>query len=604
MPPNLPLGGTFDDGSGRELFAYVPRPVLSTLVEMHESRRHRFTVDGRVAAADVFIDPLHSAKLGDPVDPDERQWRTVLIGGLRRGGGPSADLELPPLPDPLPADPDEQARIERQPTSGYYALDLTQPDPVNDTTLVPDVPAGRQPGCAGNADGSGLAANCDGVAYGMPLWELRDSYAGIAADEDGDHFVDLAPTWSRPGLGRIRVCTADCGGADPVLEDRYVAVFGGGLDPDRPERGTWLYMVDVESGQVIYKQPLDGAAASAPAAVDTDVDGWIDRIYIGTVEGYLYRVDLRPVVGGAVLYPQLAAVSPALTFEGREVDADGEPVLSLHPTPLRISGARFAPVKLFDAGADDGVRRPIFFPPSVFYVPELSRYALAFGTGDREDLFSEGEPSGRFFTFVDEVDDLGTVLAPAGPDDLLKIDRDAAFDPSSASRPLFDRGEGHRGWWLELAADERLVTPPFALSGILVFSTYQPLGTVPGNQASLCQELGTSRIFGLLATSGNGVIISASGTSRYLVVDDFVTAPFTEQAQTKNPPPTDSGQETADALTDALRSVMRELQRLFPRRCSFQEGYRVDIKARSSDTGMIFIAPVPVCVIEKDFKEW
>jgi hypothetical protein len=600
----LPLGGSFDDGSGRELFAYVPRPVGATLVEMHESRRHRFTVDGRVAAADVFVDPVHSARAGDPVDPDERQWRTLLVGGLRRGGGPSGDIGLPPLPEPPPLDAGERQRVEEQPLSGYYALDLTRPDPIDPDTLVPDVPPGRQPGCAGDGSGGGLDARCDGAAYGMPRWEFQDSVAGLAADEDGDGFVDLAPTWSRPGLGRIRVCTGDCGGADPVLEDRWVAVFGGGLDPERPERGGWLYMVDVESGRAIYKQPLDGAAASAPAAVDTDLDGYLDRVYLGTVEGSLYRVDLRPRVGGAAAYPELAALDPPLTFEGREVDADGEPLRSVAHAPPRITGARFRPVRLFDAGADDGARRPIFFPPSVFYVPQLSRWAVAFGTGDREDLFAEGGPSGRFFTFVDEVDDLTLLSVPLGPADLLRIDRDAAFDLDTASQPLLDRAEGHRGWWLELAADERLVTPPFALSGILVFSTYQPLGTTAGAAAGLCRELGTSRIFGLLATSGNGIMFSGGSARRYLVVDDFVTAPFTEQAQTKNPPPADGDQATADALSDELRAVMGQLQRLLPRRCSFQEGYRVDIKARSSDTGMIFIAPVPVCVIEEDFREW
>lgn len=133
---------------------------------------------------------------------------------------------------------------------------------------------------------------------------------------------------------------------------------------------------------------------------------------------------------------------------------------------------------------------------------------------------------------------------------------------------------------------------------------YEPVGTQPATgDASLCEERGTSRIFGLLTTSGTAIMASGEGRQRYIVIEDFVTSPFTEQAQTKNPPPSSADQETADRLTDELRSVMRDLQRLFPRRCSFQDGYRVDIKARASDTGMIFIAPVPVCIIEKDFRE-
>lgn len=599
----LPLGGVFDDGSGRELFAYMPRPVLSTVRDMYESRRHRFTVDGRVAAADAFLDPLHSARLGDPPDPDDRLWRTVLVGGLRRGGGPSGDLELPALPATLPSDPDVRRRLDDQSLSGYYALDVTVPDPVDPDSRLPDVPAGRQPGCAGSESGGGLDAGCGPVAYGTALWEFRDAVAGIASDEDGDGWVDLAPTWSRPNLGRIRVCTADCGTADPELEDRYVAVFGGGLDPERPHRGTWLYMVDLETGEAIYKRPLDGAAPSAPAAVDTDLDGYLDRIYIGTTGGFLYRVDLRQQVSGLVLYPELAPTPTPITHTGREVGADGDPLHRVARSPLRITGSRFDPVKLFDAGADDGVRRPIFFPPAVFYVPEVNRYAVAFGTGDREDLFATGGPGGRFVTFVDDVTDPTTLLSPLAVDDFVRIERDAAFD-GSAGNFLLDRAEGRRGWWLVLERDERLVTAPFALSGILVFSTYRPLGTEPGSTESLCQERGTSRIFGLLSTNADGILLDATGRSRYMVVDDFVTSPFTEQAQTKNPPPADADRDTADRLSDELRSVMRDLERLFPRSCRFQDGYRVDIKARSSDTGMIFVAPVPICVIQKDFREW
>lgn len=603
-PARLPLGGSFDDGSGRELFAYSPRPVLPTVLEMIEQNAHHYTVDGQVVAADVFVDPVHSARIGDPVDPDERRWRTVLLGGLGRGGGVSGDLEMPLRPDPLPADPDLRTLLEEQPTSGYYALDVTQPDPVDPDTRVPAVPAGAQPGCAGDAGGGGLPDDCGEVAFGMPLWEFRDSRAGIAADEDGDGWVDLAPTWSTPDLGRIRVCTADCGTVDAVFEDRHVAVFGGGLDPDRPARGQWLYVVDVETGEAIAKHPLDGAVPSRPAAVDTDRDGYLDRVYVGTTEGLLYRMDLVVGVGGSKLFPVLAPADPPLVYTGRDVDSDGEPLVEVTHAAPRLQGARFAPFVLFDAGADDGAARPIFYRPSVFYVPQLSRYAVAFGTGDREDIFARGAASGRFFVLVDEVDDPALLAAPLVPGDLVEIERDAPFTPGATTAHLLEGVAGRRGWWLELDADERLITAPFVLTGVVVFSTYQPQGPEPvaGN---LCREIGRSRIYGVLATSGDGIMVVGAERRRYMTVDDFVTAPFTEQSQTKNPPPVGGeGDGNADQLDAALAQILRELQALFPRSCRFSESYRIDIKARSSDTGMIFVAPVPICVIEKDFREY
>ena len=75
---------------------------------------------------------------------------------------------------------------------------------------------------------------------------------------------------------------------------KFVAVFGGGLDPEQPGiSGNFLYMVDVETGKALYKRELAGAVPSEPAAVDTDQDGILDTLYVGTTGGLLYKVDLR-----------------------------------------------------------------------------------------------------------------------------------------------------------------------------------------------------------------------------------------------------------------------------------------------------------------------
>ena len=80
----------FDNGSGRELFGYVPRVAMPTVnrLALDAVTRHRYAVDGRAQAADVRIDPIHSGALDavDPPDETEREWRTVAIGGLREGG--------------------------------------------------------------------------------------------------------------------------------------------------------------------------------------------------------------------------------------------------------------------------------------------------------------------------------------------------------------------------------------------------------------------------------------------------------------------------------------------------------------------------------------
>ncbi|NIR41473.1 MAG: hypothetical protein GWN07_05905, partial [Actinobacteria bacterium] len=73
---------------------------LPTLNDLAHSTDHQWGVDGTPVAADVKIDPIHSGRgtgSSDPPQADDRNWRTVVVGGLRRGG------------------------------TAYYALDLTHP---------------------------------------------------------------------------------------------------------------------------------------------------------------------------------------------------------------------------------------------------------------------------------------------------------------------------------------------------------------------------------------------------------------------------------------------------------------------------------------------
>jgi len=56
---------------------------------------------------------------------------------------------------------------------------------------------------------------------------------------------------------------------DDNLKDKYVAIFGGGMDLNRTDaRGNYIYMVDIETGLVIYKRQVTGSVPSEVAAVD------------------------------------------------------------------------------------------------------------------------------------------------------------------------------------------------------------------------------------------------------------------------------------------------------------------------------------------------
>jgi Tfp pilus tip-associated adhesin PilY1 len=589
----------FDNGTGREVFAYLPRAVMPTVRgHVQNTTNRNWAVDGTLSVADVFMDPVHD---GTP-DVSKREWRTVMLGGLREGG------------------------------YGYFAVDITQPDRLDTASAEGNIPKPVNtyvPSCiqvkTDKTIASPSVADCGRAPFPAVLWEfgdaahdasgdmvrdsdgkpvLLDEEGGVDINGDGtkEWYADLGETWSVPNLGRIKLCEgADCSPASSHVKDKYVAIFGGGMDPDKQHRrGNYLYMVDVETGKVIYKRRLEGSAASEPAAVDTNQDGYLDRIYIGTTRGFLYRVDLGLDSTGKV--PKLEQVTVSgmdnKTYTAMRVkatDSDSKPV--------------WEPVKIFDTGG-----RALFYRPSVIFVAKLGRYALSFGTGDREDLWSKTGLEGRFYVFVDETDRLLTL--PMTEATLQMVDPASAEVPTSTDY-LLGRAEGARGWYLKLAVDERVITDAFALSGVTFFSSYQPdtcVGTLDPvtnvctpsgkNEDKLCAKTGRSRIFIVNTTNANSFIVGADGTKdRYFMVSNFVTNPYTEQGPTKNPLGNTGSTPNADQLNASLTQVMEELKKLFPKNCKFSN-YRLDIKTISADTGVVFIAPVPVCIVEKNWKEF
>jgi hypothetical protein len=618
--PDFP--SSFDDGSGLEVFAFMPRPAMPIVKRLTEDPiEHQFSVDGRPTAADVFIDPIHDSPV-DPVDPDDREWHTVILSGMREGAWAVrpgfSDLEGPPATD-----------VQR--AAGYFLLDVTWPDPIPEQDPGPPRPPdfgipeiSNPPACL---DAS--TANCGTVPFGAVLWEFTDTIPGVwnpgvddrpvavRLDEDANGFIDLGPTWSTANIGRMQVCVAPYTSCDPnvvanSVEDRYVAIFGGGLD-GRGEfhaRGNWLYIVDVETGETIYKHRLDGAAPSEPAAVDSDFDGYLDRVYMGTTLGFLYRVDL---VDAAGLVPRLVPTTVAGQMsDGSVVSVTRDRIVD---DPADPDDHAFLPDILFNAndfsvqdvilGVDpNGVvirPRQMYFRPSVVFIPELDLYGIAIGTGNREDLFDRGDPGGRFFVFVDDVSttelhDPVTPFAPLTPLDLTNVPLTA--DPLGIQTSLLTPGTG---WWFDLALNQRLVAEPFALSGILFFSTFIPADQAIVFEESICRETGTSQIFATLITNGDGLLFNeASEAVRFIEVQELVSSVFTEQSQTKNPPPPGG----IEAVPDNLQDTMEGLKSLFPSNCKFPPGYRIDVKTRTTDTGIVWIAPVPLCVIEKNFKDF
>ncbi len=221
----------FDVLTGEELWAFIPYNLLSKLKNMWAVD---VTSGDRYFNRDVFVD-------GSPVVEDvliNGNWKTVLICGQGPGQGVKQGADA---------------------TGNYYfALDLTD------------------------------------IEAPQPLWEFTD--------------VRLGETWSTPEIGRVSVDGSDT----------WVAFMGSGYDnvAGQGRQGHRFYAVDIADGQYIWyfnanpeintrTGDPDGIIWSnatnvlksipgSPAALDMDNDGDLDRVYVGDLEGRMWKVDVSP----------------------------------------------------------------------------------------------------------------------------------------------------------------------------------------------------------------------------------------------------------------------------------------------------------------------
>jgi type IV pilus assembly protein PilY1 len=241
----------FDADTGEEMLGYVPdkiingEPYANPLSQITSpTYAHKYFVDLTPAVNDVF-----AKARTDTV----REWRTVVVGGLRGGG------------------------------KGYFAIDLSNPS----------------------------AFSSESGAADQVLWEFTDaqdvSPNPAKLDLQGMPVKDLGYSYSHPTL----VMTNAEVGSSPVRQ-RWAAVFGNGYNSTAGiaklfalfiEDGVdgWDYAagdfvkVDTGYGAPGAGEPNEGRpnALGMPRLVDLDLNGTADVAYAGDLRGNLFRFDMR-----------------------------------------------------------------------------------------------------------------------------------------------------------------------------------------------------------------------------------------------------------------------------------------------------------------------
>jgi hypothetical protein len=231
----------FDVATGEELWAFIPYNLLPKL-------RNMYAVDAannaRYYMHDVYCD-------GSPAVADVQingNWKTVLVTG--QGPGYGSILGSGNVTGAV---------------NYYWALDVT--DPTNP----------------------------------QPLWEYTHTYRA-----GNKTYPSMGETWSTPAIGKVNQSGTT----------RWVAFMGSGYDNIKNgsfNLGRRFYIVRLDTGALITASSeisqvdtasLSGARAAysypniaatipgSPTAIDLDNNGFTDSVFVGDLDGRLYRIDV------------------------------------------------------------------------------------------------------------------------------------------------------------------------------------------------------------------------------------------------------------------------------------------------------------------------
>jgi len=285
------------------------------------------------------------------------------------------------------------------------------------------------------------------------LWRIahqNDSSLGhvpLAAAPDSI-IPELGESWSEPRFGFVKISDS--------AEDTGTAVMfiGGGYSVDN-SRGKAVLAIDVLTGSVVKKfnnaTHMDYSFASSVAVVDSDSDGFVEKVYVGDLGGQLWRFGNFSDSGG----------NP-LVFPGCDDNINnwqGQILFS----------------------SDSAHTRKFFYPPSITL--EKTYDLIFIGTGDRQDACNVNS-SDRIYAVKDnhtsvtlEEQDLVDVTDPTA----------AVPDLNSETGDVDSNVRVDQGWYLRLAAGEKILEKGTVFYRVYYVTTFIPNSDpcVPGGTAKL-----------------------------------------------------------------------------------------------------------------------
>jgi len=465
-----------DNPAGEEIWGFLPDEILPSLEKIVLDVEHTYTVDGRLAANDIYY----------PKNGTENSWSTILTFGLRRGGRAYYGLDITDVgtqPTLLWKFKDDvhSGQSWGKPTIGRIKIQ----DPDDPTQLIDQWVAILTGGFEFNNSNpnnvKGKALFLVNAATGELIWKIGyikpagSAYtlpaSGLLQDEstDADKFLTNSNEFNYPIPSSMVAIDRDSNG---FLDTLYFGNTGGYLfktDISDPDPGNW-------TTQLIFK---DLIVQKGPFTLKTCVQLASD--FPGTTKWQFTVSELKPtfVVGDALMgttsYAQ-GYITEADTVKGIYTVVMNSGTFTFNDTTKE---------KIVSYDYD-----PIYMAPAVAF-DTCYQLWIVFGTGDR-DRPRTYPYKGRFVAFKDD----GTVNWINDPDrkDVTKTTSNLArFSVVNDAIVKQTSPAGATGFFIgfpdageRLFEPDPLILPDENLVPHIYFNTYQPPPTASSNKDDPC----------------------------------------------------------------------------------------------------------------------
>ncbi|HET6459359.1 MAG TPA: PilC/PilY family type IV pilus protein [Syntrophales bacterium] len=283
----------------------------------------------------------------------------------------------------------------------------------------------------------------------------------------------LGAPWSKMMVGRVRY---NSGGQE---YEKWVGFIGGGYNISDCSgggacgvcdcRGKGFYVVDLSNGHILWSYTYGDDAnmkysiPAAPAIVDTDQDGFVDTVYVGDMGGNMWRFNFC-----------------------RAADMLAPPA-QLNSCGISGQTVNWAGGRLYRSATV----QPIFQSAAVSLDDQQNLWVY-WGTGNKE-MPKDATTGDTVFGVKDN--DRSTTYASSNLKNI------------STAGQAYNPGDSQDGFYINLpGTGEKMLADPTVFGGVVYFTSYTP----PTGSGDLCLQGGTSSLYALNYTSGDGAFGSSA----------------------------------------------------------------------------------------------